>query len=219
MRRGEVVGSIASRSTYEGFIKNGFGRFIAQIGGSETDVPQLAPMVTDGTAKQLIALVRAQSDIVRFTAGPPGIPAERLEMLRAAYRKAMEDKELQAKAEKLERPVEPLYGEDVAKAVREALNQPPETVALLKHAMTAPKETPASAGAAAKGTLTELKDDARKLVLKLADGKTFEAEVSGSRTEITVAGQKGDRKSLKTGMACTIDAPSSGGEAKTVVCD
>ncbi len=217
MRRKEIDCTVASRSTYEQFVNNKFGRFIAQVGGSDKDVPQLAPMVSDSTAKQLIALIQSQTDIVRFTAGPPSIPADRLEALRTAYRQALEDKELQAKAEKLERPVEPSYGEDVAKAVGEALKQTPETVAMLKQAMTAPKEAPA--GAAPKGTIAELKDDARKLVLKLDDGKSLEAEVSGSRTEITVAGQKSDRKALKTGMTCTVDAPSSGGEAKSIACN
>ena len=181
-------------------------------------MPQLAPLVTDPTGKQLIALIQSQSDIVRFTAGPPGIAGERLEVLRTAYRKALEDKELQAKAEKLERPVDPAYGEDVLKAVQEALNQTPQTVAVLKEAMTTPKEG-ASAAAAAKGTIAELTDGARKLVLKLDDGKTFEAELSGSRTEITVAGQKADRNSLKAGMACTVDAPGGGAEAKAVSCN
>ena len=61
----------------------------------------------------MIALIQSQGDIQRFTAGPPGIPQDRLDALRAAYRKAMEDPELQAKATKLERPIEPAYGDDV----------------------------------------------------------------------------------------------------------
>ena len=137
MRRGEVAGSVASRSTYEQFVKNGFGRFVVQIGGNDQDVPQLAPLITDPAGKQLVALIQSQGDIARLTAGPPGIPAERLEPLAAAYRMAMEDKELQEKAAKLERPIEALYGEDVAKAVDVALNQTPETIAALKTAMTA----------------------------------------------------------------------------------
>jgi tripartite-type tricarboxylate transporter receptor subunit TctC len=224
MRRKEVDCTVASRSTYEQFVDNKYGRFVAQVGGTDKDVPQLAPLVSDPDGKQLIALIQSQTDIVRFTAGPPGIPDERLQVLRTAYRQALEDKELQAKAEKLERPVDPAYGEDVAKSVREALNQTPQTVAVLKEAMTAPKEGAGSgagggAAAPAKGTIAELKDDARKLVLKLDDGKTFEAEVSGSRTEITVAGQKADRKSLKAGMNCTVEAPGSGAEAKAITCN
>jgi tripartite-type tricarboxylate transporter receptor subunit TctC len=137
MRRGELAGVIGSRSTYEDFVRNGFGRMIVQIGGRNTDLPQLMPMLTDPKAKTLVALIQSQGDIARLTAGPPGIPADRLAALRDAYRKALEDKELQAKAEKLERPVEPAYGDDVLNAIKEALNQAPETVALLKEALKA----------------------------------------------------------------------------------
>jgi len=137
MRRGEVVGAISARSTWDPFVKNGYGRYIAQIGGDETDVPQLASLVTDLDAKTLIALIQSQGDISRLTAGPPGIPADRLQALRTAYRHAMEDKELLARMEKLGLPADPAYGDDVLKAIKEALNQKPETVKLLDEALKA----------------------------------------------------------------------------------
>lgn len=140
MRRGEIAGSIASRSSYATFIENGYGRFIAQIGGKDKDVPQLSSMVKDQKALDLIALVQSQGDIARLTAGPPAIPAERMKVLIEAYKKSMEDKELQARAEKLERPVEPAYGEDVAKAIAKALNQSDETKQLLAEALKSDKK-------------------------------------------------------------------------------
>jgi tripartite-type tricarboxylate transporter receptor subunit TctC len=135
MRRGEIVGSIGSRSTYEEFVRNNFARMIVQVGGRNTDVPQLMPLVSDPKAKTLVALIQSQGDIARLSAGPPGIPEDRLAALREAYRKALEDKELQGKAEKLERPVDPAYGDDVLNAIKEALNQTPETIAVLKEAL------------------------------------------------------------------------------------
>ena len=36
IRRGEVHASISSRSSWEAFVKNGFGHFIFQIGGNQT---------------------------------------------------------------------------------------------------------------------------------------------------------------------------------------
>ena len=131
MRRNEITGIIGSRSSFEDFVRNGYGRYIAQIGGTEKDVPQLAESITDPEGKVFVALIQSQGDIARLTAGPPGIPPDRLEALRTAYRKALDDKELQARAEKLGRPVEPAVGEEVAKMVREALSQTPKTVALL----------------------------------------------------------------------------------------
>jgi tripartite-type tricarboxylate transporter receptor subunit TctC len=144
VRRGEITGSVASRSSWEPFVKNGYGRFIAQIGGSEKDVPQLATMVTDPTAQAIIALIQSQGDVARLTAGPPGIPQDRLEALRSAYRMALEDKELLAKAEKLQIPIDPLYGDDVLKRVKVALNQKPETVTLLKDALEQKDDTAAA---------------------------------------------------------------------------
>ncbi len=214
IRRGEIVGTLASRSSWEVFVANGNGRFIAQIGGNNKDVPQLKDMVTDEKAKQLIALIQSQGDIQRFTAGPPDIPKDRLDALRAAYRKAMEDPELQAKAVKLERPIEPAYGDDVLEMIKVALKQTPETIALLKEALEAGDK---SAAAATKGAVAEW-DGRAKITLKLNDGKLFKSEVSGSRTAITIAGQKGDREGIKTGMNCSIEGPE-GGEAKSISCN
>jgi tripartite-type tricarboxylate transporter receptor subunit TctC len=214
IRRGEITGTLASRSSWQLFVDNGFGRFIVQIGGKEKDVPQLSELITDPGAKALVALIQTQGDISRLTAGPPDIPPDRLAALRTAYREAMEDKELQARAEKLERPVEPAYGDDVLKLVKAALNQTPETIVLLKQALEPPKETVAAPN---KGTIAEW-DGRSKMVLKLDDGKMFPAEVSGSRTEVTIAGQKSTRDSIKVGMTCAIAGPS-GGEAKSISCN
>jgi tripartite-type tricarboxylate transporter receptor subunit TctC len=212
MRRGETAGGMGSRSSFEQFVKNGYGRFIAQIGGKEKDVPQLRSAIKDPDALTFVALIESQGEIARLTAGPPGIPADRLAALRDAYKKALEDKELQAKAEKLGLPVDPAYGDDVLKLVKEALNQKPEVIAVVKNALEAKDETPPT-----KGTIAEW-DGRAKMKLKASDGKMVDAAVSGSRTEITVAGQKADREKLKVGMTCEVVGPA-GGEATKVACN
>jgi tripartite-type tricarboxylate transporter receptor subunit TctC len=216
MRRGEVIGTISSRSTWEQFVGNGYARFIAQIGGTTTDVPQLKDLIpnADDKAKALLALVQSQGDLQRFTAGPPGIPKDRLDALRKAYRQALEDPELQAKAAKLDRPVDPAYGDAVLEAVKVALNQPPETVALLKQTLAAAE---GNAPPTVKGAVTEW-DGRAKIAIKASDGDIFRAEISGSRTEISIGGQKSARENIKTGMNCTIEGPS-GGEAKSITCN
>lgn len=214
MRRGETVGGMGSRSSFEAFVKNGYGRFIAQIGGKQKDIPQLRDAIKDPNGLTFVSLIQSQGDIARLTAGPPDIPADRLAALRDAYKKAMEDKELQAKAEKLGLPVDPAYGEDVLKLIKEALNQKPEVIAVVKNALEAKDESPAPA---TKGTIAEW-DGRAKLTLKLTDGKPFQAEVSGSRTEIMIAGQKAAREGLKVGMTCEVQGPA-GGEAKKVACN
>jgi tripartite-type tricarboxylate transporter receptor subunit TctC len=136
-RRGEAAGTMGSRSSFEQFVKNGYGRFVAQIGGKQTDLPQVRDLIKDPKGLTFVTLIQSQGDIARLTAGPPGIPADRMEALRDAYKKALEDPELNAKAEKLALPVDPAYGNDVLKLVTDALNQPPEVIAVVKSALAA----------------------------------------------------------------------------------
>ncbi len=140
MRRGEIVGTIASRSAFEHFVKNGYGRYVAQFGGAEKDVPQMSGLVSEEEASRLVQLITVQGDIGRLTAAPPAVPAPVLATLRAAYRKALEDPDLNARAKKSDMPIEPAYGEDVAKAVAAALQQPPRVVELLKDAFASEKK-------------------------------------------------------------------------------
>jgi tripartite-type tricarboxylate transporter receptor subunit TctC len=135
MRRGEIVGTVSSRSTVEQFMQNGYARYIAQIGGSEKDFPQLRDLVQEKGALSLIQLIHTQGDIARLTAGPPGIPQDRLDALRTAFRKAMEDPELQQRANKAGRPLDPAYGDEVLTMIKGALNQPPEVISTLKQAL------------------------------------------------------------------------------------
>jgi len=140
MRRGEIAGSIASRSAYDQFVKNGYGRYIAQFGGLEKDLPQMSDMVKDEDAVRLVNLISVQGSIARLTAAPPGTPAPQLNALRAAFKKSMEDPDLRERANKASMPIEPLFGEDVAKAVSTALKQSPRVVELLKEAFNKDKK-------------------------------------------------------------------------------
>jgi len=214
MRRDEVVGIIGSRSSFEAFVKNGYGRFIAQIGGKEKDVPQLSTLVTSPDGKALVALIESQGEISRLTAGPPNIPKDRLEALRTAYKKATEDKELQARVAKLGLPLDPGYGDDVLAAVKAAINQSPETVALLARTLDV-KEPMLKA----EGPLLEVRDKGREIVFTGPDRQKVQSKPSGSRTKITIAGKDGQRGDLKAGMNCEINYKSGGdNEPTTIAC-
>ena len=221
MRRAEVFGTIGSRSSFEGFVKNGYGRLIAQIGGKEKDVPQLASLVTDPNGKTLIALIASQGEIARLTAGPPNIPKERLEALRGAYQKAMEDKELQARVAKLGLPLDPDYGDDVLRQVKEAISQSPETIALLARTLDVKPPTSAveSQMLKATGPLTEVMEKGREIAFTGHDGKKVNSKVSGSRTQIMIADKEAKREDLKAGLNCEINyKPGGDNEPSSIKC-
>jgi tripartite-type tricarboxylate transporter receptor subunit TctC len=133
MRRGEIDANFASYSAFQSFVENGYGRFLFAVGGQVEGVPQLRDLVKapDAETQALLSLMQAQGDIARLTAGPPAIPAARLEVLRAAYRQALEDPEFQDKAKKGRMPLDPAYGAAVELMVAEAMKMPADTAAMV----------------------------------------------------------------------------------------
>jgi tripartite-type tricarboxylate transporter receptor subunit TctC len=208
VRRGEIDAVFGSRSSYESFVNNGFGHIILQVGGDDPKLPQLADMIKNEStdAKAIVALMESQAEIARLTAGPPNIPAPRLAALRQAYKEALDEPELRAKAEKAERPVVPyLIGDDLQKKVVAALDQSPETIAMVARILDIKDPT-----LKAEGPLLEVKDKGREIVFKGPDGKNVDSKPSGGRTQITIAGKEAKRDDLKAGLVCSISYKSGG---------
>ena len=65
-------------------------------------------------------------------AAPPGVPADRVKLLREAYAMALRDPELVAEVKKSRLDMTPSTGEQIEAVVKEAMNQPPEVVTLVK---------------------------------------------------------------------------------------
>lgn len=136
MRRSEVVGTLGSYASFSLFAKNGYGRFILQIGGEPItgfgEVAQGAAIAQTPDEKAVNNWLFAQDAISRVTTGPPDIPADRLEALRTAYRQALQDPRMLDELGKRDWPIQPLFGDDVTRTVRAALDQSPRILDMLK---------------------------------------------------------------------------------------
>ena len=77
--------------------------------------------------------------------------------------------------------------------------------------------TTAFAQASTQGSVTDVQDGGRKVMIKTTDGKTTTISISGSRTKVTIAGQPGTREAIKAGMTCTAVGPA-GADATTLDC-
>jgi len=203
MMRGEVAGQMASLSSAAPFVQNGLGRLILQIGGKATpelgNAPIASDIITEGEGAAIIALIGSQAELARLTAAPPGVPTDRAAVLVAAYKSALEDAELLAQAKKVGRPIEPLFGTDVGDQIIRALDQSPQTVALVTSVLS---EKPK--GDQVKTALLSVTPDGKNISFNDAGGKAIESKVSGSRTKITIGGKEANRKNLQAGMACDI---------------
>jgi tripartite-type tricarboxylate transporter receptor subunit TctC len=99
------------------------------------DVPTLRELmdkhkisdVTRGLAKVLLA----PDDLGRPLFGPPGIPADRIRVIRAAFMKVMNDPDALAEARKKGLEPGPVSGDELEGLVKE-LVQPPEVIQRMK---------------------------------------------------------------------------------------
>ena len=219
MQRGEIDIMAGSVDANEVMVQQGKGRFLVQFANTRDpdakDTPTANELLSDADMKQLAALVTvAQGEIHRITALPPKVPAARLAYLRDVYKKAHDDKGFGDEAKKADRPLNPLFGEDVDKAIQGVANPAPKVAALLNEAMN-PKVK--IEDLRHTGPITELKNDGREMVLKHESGDVS-AKISGSRTKITKGGQPAKRGDVKVGMTCTFVYLRPGAEAKEVNC-
>jgi tripartite-type tricarboxylate transporter receptor subunit TctC len=133
IERGEVDGLF----THEGSIANTRPDMIAmetlkplvQSYESLPGVPLLADVVMNAEARALLALVTTPSQIGLPLLGPPGIPPERLDVLRQSYAQLMEDADYRAEAERHGLPVgRAIGGAELQALIARSLSAVPEPV-------------------------------------------------------------------------------------------
>ncbi len=135
--RGECQGINGSYTGNLGLINSKECRILMQYGGESkmpllANVPRLSDLNIAPKYKSLVSILNNVSAIGRLTAGPPGIPAGRLQVLRDAYKKTVTDPELIKEGQKIGLDFDPAYGDDVAKRITEAVHQPEENLKMLK---------------------------------------------------------------------------------------
>ena len=135
MMRGELHGQIGSFTSMKPLISNGDAIPILMINNKRVDeyadVPNIFEITPEKT-KPLANFMVSQGLITRPFAGPPDIPQDRLDILREAFEKSCKDPDLLADAEKMDLTIELITGEEVEQLVKDALNQPPELIELIK---------------------------------------------------------------------------------------
>lgn len=138
MMRGEIEAEFHSWGTVEPFVKDGHGIPIMFIGDKHVpgyeNVPLLSEVVTEKQHMAGVGLLRSVCVVGRPFAGPPGIPKDRLEILRNAFKKACHDPEAIKMANKAGQPITFMDHEAMMKDYNSMLNIPPETREAVKKA-------------------------------------------------------------------------------------
>jgi tripartite-type tricarboxylate transporter receptor subunit TctC len=129
--RGDIDGLLGYYSALRDFVEQGHGRILFRMGAGPAElaaVPELGSLLPAPEAQRFVELVAAQAALGRLTVAPPGVPPERLAVLRDAYLRTLADPELLREAAAMKLPIEPLDGAAVQERV----------LRLLAHAASGP---------------------------------------------------------------------------------
>jgi tripartite-type tricarboxylate transporter receptor subunit TctC len=89
----------------------------------------------DEPVRQQIELLIVTQDMDRPVRLPPGVPVERVAELRAAFDATMADEGFRADAERMHLHLDPVRGEDIARALARAYALPNDVVAAAREVM------------------------------------------------------------------------------------
>jgi tripartite-type tricarboxylate transporter receptor subunit TctC len=146
VERGEVqcraftIAAFFAREPFHTWRKKGFVRVIIQTGKKRDsklpETPTLQELMeqhkTADSARRLAAVILAANEIGRPIVATPGIPADRVKILRDAFIKSMRDPEVLDDAKKKRLDLDPVAGEDLEALAKEILAQPPEVIDRMK---------------------------------------------------------------------------------------
>jgi tripartite-type tricarboxylate transporter receptor subunit TctC len=141
--RGTTISAFFGREPGKTWAKNGFVRFLVQTGDQRNhrlpDTPTIWELMDQekGTdaKKRLARVVLGPGAFGRPILATPGIPAERVKLLREAYANMMKDPEFVAEAKKRQWELAPVSGERLEGLAKEVIHQPPDIVERMKKIM------------------------------------------------------------------------------------
>ncbi|MBI2210429.1 MAG: hypothetical protein HYU47_07495 [Deltaproteobacteria bacterium] len=146
VERGEIhcraftIEAFFGREPYHTWRKKGFVRHLFQTGGKRDsrlpDTPTVAELMeqykTNEAGRRLATVLLAADAMGRPMLGPPGVPADRLKILREAYAKTMNDPQFQDEVKRRNYEFNPVNGEGLEATAKEITGQPPEIIERLK---------------------------------------------------------------------------------------
>jgi tripartite-type tricarboxylate transporter receptor subunit TctC len=110
------------------WVREGRVNVLVQVGLAKApdlpDVPLLVDLATNAEDREVLKLISSSTTMGHPVVAPPGVPADRVRALRAAFDAAMKDPVVLADAEKQHRSIRPVKGEELQRIVAEVLSAP-----------------------------------------------------------------------------------------------
>ena len=97
--------------------------------------PLLTDLAKNDDDRRIFELLATNAEMGRPIVATPGVPADRIKALLAAYRAMIADGEFVAEADKLKIEIDPIYGEDLLQMAQRALSTPKHLTERVKKLM------------------------------------------------------------------------------------
>jgi hypothetical protein len=226
MVRGEVEGRASIpwttlRSTEPEWVRDKKVTILLQFGlAKHADLPDV-PLAQDFAANQeqrdILNLHAARNDMGRPFLAPPGIPADRLAMLRKTFMATVAAPGFVKDAQRLKLELGPMSGEAMQKELERIYATPKDIVEKARAAYNAPVKLEMAKIEEEKVStaIAKVQKKGSRVVIK-HKGKDVTLRVSGSNTKVSIAGKEAKRGDLKEGMTCEFKF--AGDRASAVAC-
>jgi tripartite-type tricarboxylate transporter receptor subunit TctC len=138
--RGMIVTGHFSREPFLTWHKKGFDRHLAQSGQKRdprmAEVPSLVELMdkykTADLSRRVAQVILAGNEYGRPMVATPGVPSDRVRILRDAYSRSLTDPQLLEEAKQSKLAVEPASGEELQALTERVMNQSPEVIERVK---------------------------------------------------------------------------------------
>jgi tripartite-type tricarboxylate transporter receptor subunit TctC len=144
MERGEVDGRAAQfwdgwKLARPDWVRDKKLNVLVQFGVARAkdlpDVPLMSELVKNDEQRRIVDLFVIPIAMGRPLFVAPGVPADRVDALREAFRRTMGDAAFLAEANKIDLEIEPMFGEELQALVSRMMTTPADVVAKAKEAM------------------------------------------------------------------------------------
>jgi tripartite-type tricarboxylate transporter receptor subunit TctC len=139
MERGEVDGALTSwntlKRTKQQWLQNNDIHVLVQYGVERhpdmPTIPTVLEIANTAEGRAALAFYIGGAQLGRSLVAPPGMSADRVKVLRAAFMAMLKDRDFQAEIEKSGQEFYPASGEEVQKLILETADAPRDVVDLV----------------------------------------------------------------------------------------
>jgi len=138
--RAFTITAYHAREPFISWRKRNFTNVIIQTGAKRDprlkDTPTIYELMdrykTNDTGRKLAKVILAAGDFGRPIVASPGIPADRLKVLRDSFQKTLNDPAFLAEAEKRRLEIDPTWYDEMESLAKDVMATPPDVVARMK---------------------------------------------------------------------------------------